>query len=98
MMITAILCKIVDIDASHVDIFKSQTQRGDNQSNQQRPGSSYGGNQPQSATTSTAPQGFHAHEDQILSPQGLDPSQQDAAYGGVYPPGTTNNGVGGEHY
>lgn len=83
--------------SNDVDDLKSQTQRGDNQGGQQRPGSSYGG-QPQSAGTTQAPGGFPGQDDQILSPQGLDPSQQDAAYGAVYPQGAANNGVGGDHY
>ena len=81
---------------------KSQSQRGENQGNQQRPTSSYGAGQPPPATGGHAPQtGFQGQEsgvDQILSPHGLDPSQQETGYGGVYPPGTTNNGVSGEHY
>ncbi|KAG8527028.1 uncharacterized protein KY384_008457 [Bacidia gigantensis] len=78
---------------------ESQSQRGDNQGNQQRPSSSYGASQPPSAssgqnTTGTF-QGQEGGVDQILSPQGLDASHQE---GGFYPPGSTNGGVGGEHY
>ena len=77
---------------------KSQTQRGDNHGNQQRPGSSYGANQSASAGGSNAPPGYPSgQDDQILSPQGLDPSQQEGHYG--FPQGgTVSNGGGGEHY
>ncbi|KAL9097366.1 MAG: hypothetical protein Q9163_006351 [Psora crenata] len=75
-------------------------ERGDNQGNQHRPSSSYGaaavppstvtiGQNPQSATAYQGPDGGVDH---ILSPHGLDPSQEEGAYGTVYPPGATNNG------
>ncbi|KAL9632993.1 MAG: hypothetical protein Q9164_004965 [Protoblastenia rupestris] len=85
-----------------------ETQRGDNQGNQQRPSSSYAAaagppppgtiGQNQQQQSATAYQGQDSGVDHILSPHGLDPSQQDGSYGGVYPPGAANNGVGGEHY
>jgi hypothetical protein len=89
--------------------FQSQNQRGDNQ-NQQRSGSGYGAVAGQAATTgasagagtdpSTATnyQGQEEGVNNILSPH-LDPSQQQGvAYGAVYPPTSTNNGVGSDPY
>jgi len=90
--------------------FQSQNQRGDNQ-NQQRPGSSYGAAAGQAAatgtsagggidpSTSTTYQGQEEGVNSILSPHGLDPSQQQGVpYGAVYPPAATNNGVGSDPY
>ncbi|KAK4698108.1 nuclear transcription Y subunit beta, partial [Lecanoromycetidae sp. Uapishka_2] len=89
---------------------ESQNQRGDNQ-NQQRPGSGYGSATGQAAatgasagagtdpSTSTAYQGQEEGVNNILSPHGLDPSQQQGVpYGAVYPPAATNNGVGNDPY
>lgn len=90
--------------------FQSQNQRGDNQ-NQQRPGSGYGGAAGQAAatgasagagtdpSTSTTYQGQEEGVNSILSPHGLDPSQQQGVpYGAVYPPTATNNVVGSDPY
>ena len=91
----------VQIWATILTHYKSQTQRGDNHANQQRPGSSYGANQSASAAGASNPQaGFPGgQDDQILSPQGLDPSQQEGPYGGVYQQGSAgSNGMAGEPY
>ncbi|MDI1488287.1 MAG: transcriptional activator hap3 [Ramalina farinacea] len=80
---------------------ESQSQRGDNQGGQPRPGSSYGAGQAPASAGGQNPQATFPSSDggvdHLISPHGLDPSQQES-YGGVYPPGTTNNGVTGEHY
>ena len=89
-------------------LFQSQSQRGDNQ--QQRPNSSYGApgsGQPVAgsvgaadATASSAYQGQESAVNNMLSPHGLDPSQQQPdPYGAaVYQPATTNNGVANDPY
>jgi len=88
---------------------QSQSQRGDNQ--QPRPGSGYGapgGGQPGAGapgtggaadpSTSAAYQGQDQAVNNILSPHGLDPSQQQPdPYGGVYPT-TANNVVAADPY
>lgn len=81
---------------------KSQSQRSENAQN--RPTSSYGAQPGQgggAAPGSSASAAYGGGDDSvnhIISPHGIDPSQPDAAYGGVYPPGNTNNGVGHEPY
>ncbi|KAL6715753.1 transcriptional activator hap3 [Lecanora helva] len=84
---------------------QSQSQRGDNP--QPRPSSSYGApaaGQPGAGGPGTSGAGdpstsaaFQAQEggvNNILSPHGLEASQQQPdPYGGVYQPATTNNGV-----
>ena len=89
---------------------QSQSQRGDNQ--QQRPNSSYGApgsGQPVAgsvgaggAADATAPNAYQGQESAVnnmLSPHGLDPSQQQPdPYGAVYQPATTNNGVANDPY
>ena len=91
--------------------FQSQSQRGDNQQNQPRPGSGYGaaaahtgasgasvgaGTDPSASTTY---QGQEEGVNNILNPHGLDPSQPQAGpFGSVYPPASTNNGVGTDPY
>ena len=87
---------------------QSQSQRGEAQ--QARPGSGYGAqaSQPSAAGASTAgqsdPPSSTAYQGQeegvnnILSPHGPDPSQQLSGYGNVYPPSSSNNGVGNDPY
>ncbi|MCJ1267383.1 DEAH-box RNA helicase prp16 [Lobaria immixta] len=91
------------------DITGTQSSRGDNQP---RPGSGYGppgaqagagsgsaSSGPNASSSSTA---YHAQSEgvnNILSPHGLEPSEQDSSpYGNVYPSATGNNGVGNEPY
>ena len=54
---------------------------------------------PNASSSSTA---YHAQSEgvnNILSPHGLEPSEQDSSpYGNVYPSATGNNGVGNEPY
>ena len=88
--------------------FQSQSQRGDNPN--QRPGSGYGAAAGQATATGpsavggsepTAVTGYQGQEEgvnSILSPHGLDPSQQQGGAYAAYPPSATNNGVGGDHY
>lgn len=88
---------------------QTQSARGENQ---QRPGSGYGppgaqagagsgsaSSGPNASSSSTA---YHAQSEgvnNILSPHGLEPSEQDSSpYGNVYPSATGNNGVGNEPY
>lgn len=88
---------------------ETQSSRGDNQP---RPGSGYGppgaqagagsgsaSSGPNASSSSTA---YHAQSEgvnNILSPHGLEPSEQDSSpYGNVYPSATGNNGVGNEPY
>ena len=47
------------------------------------------------AQTATAYQGVDDGVNHILSPHGIDPSQQDNAYGGAYPPPGPNEGPDG---
>lgn len=87
---------------------ESQSQRGEAQ--QARPSSGYGAqtSQPSAASASTAgqsdPSSSTAYQGQeegvnnILSPHGPDPSQQLSGYGNVYPPSSSNNGVGNDPY
>ncbi len=87
---------------------QSQSQRGEAQ--QGRPGSGYGAqtSQPGAAGASTAGQSdpssattYQGQEEgvnNILSPHGPDPSQQLSGYGNVYPPSSSNNGVGNDPY
>lgn len=87
---------------------QSQSQRGEAQ--QARPGSGYGAqaSQPSAASASTAGQsdpssstaypGQEGGSNNILSPHGPDPSQQLSGYGNVYPPSSSNNGVGNDPY
>ncbi|KAL9077703.1 MAG: hypothetical protein Q9161_000075 [Pseudevernia consocians] len=87
---------------------ESQSQRGEAQ--QGRPGSGYGAqtSQPSAAGASTAGQSdpsssttYQGQEEgvnNILSPHGPDPSQQLSGYGTVYPPSSSNNGVGNDPY
>lgn len=87
---------------------QSQSQRGEAQ--QGRPGSGYGAqtSQPSAAGASTAGQSdpsssttYQGQEEgvnNILSPHGPDPSQQLSGYGNVYPPSSSNNGVGNDPY
>lgn len=86
---------------------QSQSQRGDNQ--QPRPGSGYGApgaGQPGAggpgaggaSDPSASYQGQEQPVNSILSPHGLDPSQQQPdPYGGVYPT-QANNGVTADPY
>ena len=87
---------------------QSQSQRGEAQ--QARPGSGYGAqtSQPSAASASTTGQsdpssataypGQEEGVNNILSPHGPDPSQQLSGYGNVYPPSSSNNGVGNDPY
>ncbi|KAL9041161.1 MAG: hypothetical protein Q9214_004203 [Letrouitia sp. 1 TL-2023] len=88
---------------------ETQSARGDNQ---QRPGSGYGstgaqpgpstgnvgsGPNPSSASTGYQPQGEGVNS--ILGSHSLEGGEQESSpYGHVYPPGTSNNGVGSESY
>ena len=87
---------------------QSQSQRGEAQ--QGRPGSGYGAQASQPSATgastagqsdpssSTTYQGQEEGVNNILSPHGPDPSQQLSGYGNVYPPSSSNNGVGNDPY
>ncbi|KAL8934938.1 MAG: hypothetical protein Q9211_004971 [Gyalolechia sp. 1 TL-2023] len=88
---------------------ETQSARGENQ---QRPGSGYGapGGQPgpSSGSAGTGPSApaastvYHAPGEgvnSILSPHGLEGGDpENAPYGQVYPPGSSNNGVGHDAY
>ena len=96
-----------------IQYFQSQSQRGENA--QPRPSSSYGaagagsaGAGGPSAGATVDPSAATTYQTQeggvnnILSPHGLDPSQQQpdpyGGVGGVYQPATTNNGVADNPY
>ncbi|KAL8949928.1 MAG: hypothetical protein Q9222_003995 [Ikaeria aurantiellina] len=89
---------------------ETQSARGENQ---QRPGSGYGSGAAQPGPSSTAAGGgpsaptssstaYHPQGEgvnSILSPHGMEGGESESApYGQVYPPGSSNNGVGHENY
>lgn len=96
---------------SEVNGYQTQSARGDNQ---QRPGSGYGTttagpsgvggssggvNAGPNVSSSTSTYHQQAGVNSILSPHGLEGTEQDdSPYGHVYPSGGGNNGVGGDPY
>ncbi|KAI4223294.1 MAG: hypothetical protein L6R36_005530 [Xanthoria steineri] len=98
--------------AEALKIYLSKYRESARGENQQRPGSGYGsqgaqpgpssGNLGPGATAPSTSTGYpHQGEgvNSILSPHALEGGEtENAPYGQVYPPGTSNNGVGHESY
>ncbi|KAI4122222.1 MAG: hypothetical protein LQ347_006578 [Umbilicaria vellea] len=88
---------------------ETQSARGENQN---RPGSGYGaggqpggggnaGSGPNASSSAVAYRGHAEGPNNILSPHGLESTEQESSpYGNVYPPvvGSSHNGAGGESY